>query len=162
MIGEVMTVLLGLSGPEALLLKAGAMLATDLLRRPEADSGRSTSVLSSVPGRLRLRVPAMRRAPQLAERLKARLSAIPGVKEADVNCLTGTALVIYNEGVVTSRLIQLAAESATAALRVIPASADNSLPETEPATGFVRSVRFPRQAGADGAFDLARMVQMLA
>lgn len=50
-----------------------------------------------VPGRLRIKTPALRRAPAAAAVGQARLAALPGVRAVAVNPLTGSALVHFAE-----------------------------------------------------------------
>ncbi len=52
--------------------------------------------LHHLPGRLRLRLAALRRNPDLAARLRSSLAALPGLAGVDVNPLTGSVLVHYD------------------------------------------------------------------
>ena len=56
----------------------------------------AASVLSHVPGRVRFRVAGLRGDEIWAGTLAARLSGLPGVRGAEVNVRTGTALVHYD------------------------------------------------------------------
>ena len=51
-------------------------------------------------GRVRLRHPALRRAP-VAELAKSRLSAVHGVKSVECNPVTGSALILYDSKVLS-------------------------------------------------------------
>lgn len=48
-----------------------------------------------VPGRLRIKTPALKRAPAAAAAGQARLAALPGVTAVEVNPLTGSALIHF-------------------------------------------------------------------
>ena len=54
------------------------------------------SVLHSIPGRIRLRVPSLRSNPAAAALLEARLSVLPAVLNVESNVVTGT-LVLHHE-----------------------------------------------------------------
>lgn len=55
-----------------------------------------TTILSQVPGRVRLQVSGLRGDAARAGRTAARLRALPGVQAASINPLTGSALVQYD------------------------------------------------------------------
>lgn len=55
-----------------------------------------TEIVHHLPGRLRLRVAAIRRDEDAAARLREVLSAIPGVRRVDCSTLTGSLLVDYD------------------------------------------------------------------
>jgi hypothetical protein len=65
-------------------------LADVLAILPEA------KLLSNMPGRARIRVPAIKGRNKLAAGLRDALAAVPGVTQLDVNPLTANVLVIYN------------------------------------------------------------------
>jgi hypothetical protein len=48
------------------------------------------------PGRMRLRVPALREEPELAARIEARLGALPGIRELRANATTGSLLILHD------------------------------------------------------------------
>ncbi len=56
-----------------------------------------------LPGRVRLKVPALRGRPQAAETLAAAFRAVPGVKRLDVNTLTGSVLITYDAPTLATR-----------------------------------------------------------
>lgn len=55
-----------------------------------------TDTLHHLPGRLRLRLAALRRNPALAARLRHTLAPLPGVADVEANPLTGSLLVRYD------------------------------------------------------------------
>ncbi len=57
---------------------------------------KAVMVLSDLPGRVRLRVASMRDDPTQAGPVLNALNALPGVRTADVNPLTGSALLQYD------------------------------------------------------------------
>ncbi len=128
MTDEIVTSLLGLSGPQAFALKVGAQALNELLRHPTTAPDEPVAVLSSTPGRLRLRAAALKRSPAAAARVEARLASLPGVRSVEANPLTGTVLVTYAEHSTTTRVIKQAVEHATAAFRVIPSNGEYRLP----------------------------------
>ena len=82
-----------------------------------------------IPGRLRFRTPALKRNPQAAEAVRGRLTALPGVRSAEVNSLTGSVTVLYDA----------ASGASDALLSALHESA--GLPGREPATRSGRAVR---------------------
>ncbi len=129
MTGEIVSSLLGLSGAEELALRVGTQALNELLRHSRTPSDAPIAVLSSTPGRLRLRVPAVKRSADAAGRVKEKLAAHPGVRSVEANPLTGAVLVTYSGHATTPRGIERAVERATAAFRVIPRDAEYRLPE---------------------------------
>lgn len=128
---EIVTTLLGISGPEALALKVGAALVTDLLRHPEDGSPKPVGVISSTPGRLRFRQASVKRSPEMARRVEARLASLGGVRSATASPITGTVLVRYDEQAIAPKTLIRIAELADAALRVVPSDDDYRLPKLE-------------------------------
>ncbi len=61
-------------------------------------AGGSTTVVSEMPGRVRLRVEGLRGNSALAAGLRERLLRLPGVRGVDASAVTGTALVQYDLG----------------------------------------------------------------
>jgi hypothetical protein len=53
-------------------------------------------ISSFVPGRLRLRVERVKRDKDFAQAVEERLGAIDGIKQVDINGLTGSVLVSYD------------------------------------------------------------------
>lgn len=64
-----------------------------------------THYVHHVPGRIRVRTPALKRNTVRAERVKAGLEATAGVLECDVNVLTGSVTIRYDRDVITSEEI---------------------------------------------------------
>ena len=56
------------------------------------------AIVSDTPGRVRLRVPALRRQDAVAAQTAGVLSEMAGVRNAEVNPLTGSVLVLYETG----------------------------------------------------------------
>jgi hypothetical protein len=59
----------------------------------------ATSVLSDVPGRLRVRVPGLRGDPLRALEEETQLGQVPGVRHVHANALTGSVLVDYDPSI---------------------------------------------------------------
>ncbi len=58
-----------------------------------------------VPGRLRVRVPAARSNPSLAQRIYRRVHGLPGVTSAAISLTTGSVLVHYDVAASSERAI---------------------------------------------------------
>ncbi len=69
---------------------------------------KAVKVLSELPGRVRLRVAGVRDDPACAGAVLNALNALPGVRTADVNPLTGSALLRYDPARLTLPEIQAA------------------------------------------------------
>src|SRR3954465_13473825 len=54
--------------------------------------------LHSIPGRLRVKVPEVKRSPEAAMRVERRLGELEAVREVRANPLTGNILVLYDPG----------------------------------------------------------------
>jgi hypothetical protein len=54
--------------------------------------------IHSIPGRLRVKVPEVKRSPEAAMRVQRRLSELEAVREVRANPLTGNVLVLYEPG----------------------------------------------------------------
>ena len=59
------------------------------------------SVVSDVPGRLRVRVPNLRGEPDATRQLERRLASLAGVARAQVNAATGSVLIEYDPRLTT-------------------------------------------------------------
>lgn len=101
----------------------------------------STSIVSSIPGRLRVRHPSLR-SRDTAERSRQTLSATPGVQSAEVNLLTGSALVRYDPALVD--------EPALLGRLALPEPAEDAAPEKLAAPGAA----LPRWMGASLALSV--------
>lgn len=55
-----------------------------------------THQIHHVPGRLRVRVPAIKRSGETSERLKRALQAVPGISGVEPNLMTGSIVVHYD------------------------------------------------------------------
>jgi hypothetical protein len=58
--------------------------------------GEDVRIVHFLPGRLRLKVAAIRGDPAHAERLRAAFGQVPGVQEIAYNTLTGSVLIRYD------------------------------------------------------------------
>lgn len=63
--------------------------------------------LHSVPGRLRVKVPQLRNNAQRCQKVQDLLMALAGVQDVEVNCLTGSVLVCYDDEVLNDTSIIL-------------------------------------------------------
>jgi cation transport ATPase len=61
--------------------------------------------LHTVPGRLRLKMPALKGSPEMARKIQGAVSEIHGVEATAINTLTGSLLVNYDPAEVSSREI---------------------------------------------------------
>lgn len=63
---------------------------------PEGEMrGRQLELVSTLPGRIRMRVSWLRRLPDLAQRLSAELSALPGMQRVELRPFTGSVLCLF-------------------------------------------------------------------
>ncbi len=60
-------------------------------------------VVHFIPGRVRLKVPQLKRSPELKESMEAAFAAIPGVAGIEVNALTGSVLLSYDPRSITRK-----------------------------------------------------------
>lgn len=105
-------------------------------------------IVSSVPGRLRLRDPALRR-PQPLQRLSAALEALAGVLFVDANARAGSVVVFYDEARVNRQEAEAAVEAlAGAALGAYPPAGQAGQPRAgaRPPRSASLRVRINRQA----------------
>ena len=131
---EIVTTALGLSGPEALALKLGAMVVSEVLRRPQNASGRDSNVLSSTPGRARIAADGLKGSARLARRIEERLGHLPGVEKVSASPITGTVLVTFDEDTIGVDEVSRAVRMAGMALRVERPDPLYRLPSTTPLT----------------------------
>lgn len=115
---EVLTAVLGLSGPQVLALRLGAMVVSDLLKRPEIAPTSDSSILSSVPGRTRLAAEGLRGSARLARQIERRIGQLPSVEKVSASAVTGTVLVIYDQDRLGVAELSRAVRMAGMALRV--------------------------------------------
>ena len=66
-------------------------------------------VRASIPGRLRLHMPAIAQNPDAAREMKARLETTGAVTRVELNPVTSTALILYDENQVSAAVIEGAA-----------------------------------------------------
>lgn len=59
----------------------------------------------AVPGRLRIKIPGMRRNVRLAQEVNHRLNSLFGVESTSANTLTGSVIVCYDPEVITPSTI---------------------------------------------------------
>ena len=90
--------------------------------------------IHSLPGRLRVRVPRMRRNAALATQLRARILQLQGVRAADVNTVTGSLLVLYDRLVLPLPTLWLKLRNLGCVSQDIAATA----PATEPLSEWTR------------------------
>ncbi|HTU02803.1 MAG TPA: hypothetical protein VMG58_13335 [Candidatus Sulfotelmatobacter sp.] len=55
-------------------------------------------LLHAIPGRIRLRLPALHGNPALAEQLRGGLGLVPGILAAEASPFTGSLLIVYDPG----------------------------------------------------------------
>ncbi len=118
LVEELVTTALGLSGPEALALKLGAMVVSDLLKRPQASQSADPSVLSSTPGRVRLSAHGLKGSARLARRIEEHVGELPGVEKVGASMVTGTVLVTFDPDQIDAESISRAVRLSGLALRV--------------------------------------------
>ena len=128
---ELVTTALGLSGPEALALKLGAMVVADLLKRPQVSQSADSSILSSTPGRVRLSAPGLKGSAKLARRIEERLGQLPGVEKVSASTLTSTALVTFDPHQIDATAISRALRLSGLALRVVLPAPEYRIPSPE-------------------------------
>lgn len=128
MTGDILAAIIGLETPEVVALKLGTVFVNELLRHPQRDDAGSTDLLSSAPGRIRMRVAAIKRAPELARKAEARLAKQAGITSATANPVTGTVLVSFDESAVDRPKVERLISQAVAAHRVIPADLTYRIP----------------------------------
>lgn len=54
------------------------------------------------PGRVRLKVPALRGQPAAAERMGVAFRSVPGVKSLEISSVTGSVLIVYDVSALTN------------------------------------------------------------
>ncbi len=59
-------------------------------------------VVHYIPGRLRLRVEAVRQAPHLRQRVEEEFARIPGIRKVRASASTGSVLLEYDHAAITS------------------------------------------------------------
>jgi len=59
-------------------------------------------VMSFLPGRVRLKVEALKRDAALAQAVREDLGAVPGIEDVDINGNTGSVLIRYDRKAVSS------------------------------------------------------------
>jgi copper chaperone CopZ len=131
---ELVTTALGLSGPEAIVLKVGVMVVSDLLKRPQLVTGGDPAVLSSTPGRVRMSAAGLKGSPRLAGRIEERVGQLAGVTKVAANSLTGTVLVTFDPELLDADRVSKAVRMASLALRVALPDEEYPLPQLEVTT----------------------------
>ena len=66
-------------------------------------------LVHAMPGRIRLRIPCLRRNVPDAELFRRRLSGLKGIEQVSVNVFLGTVLIVYDPAVLTPMVIVSAA-----------------------------------------------------
>ncbi len=128
---DILKSMIEMERPEMLALKVGREVVTELLRHPRPQSSGPVQQLSSIRGRLRLSIPAIKRAPQTAARVETKLAAQPGVRTVSANPTTGTVLVHYDERLASAETLERTAELALAASRQVPLDKQYGWPQLE-------------------------------
>ncbi len=118
LVEELVTTALGLSGPEALALKLGAMVVSDLLKRPKVSQSADPSILSSTPGRVRMSASGLKGSARLARRIEEWLGQLSGIEKVSASAVTGTVLVTFDPDQIDADSIGRAVRLAGMALRV--------------------------------------------
>ncbi len=78
-----------------------------------------TSYVHHLPGRLRLKLPALKRNAAYAQALQTSLSTVPGVLAVRANTLTGSLLISYDPVRVDGASLQRAVPGAPPAMRAV-------------------------------------------
>lgn len=92
----------------------GSMFGTRLFSRKDGTSNLPSfsgvlEVRSSIPGRMRLKIPSLKGDPDASKRFHEKLMRLQGALEVDVNVFLGTCLVRYDANSLTPCLIVAAA-----------------------------------------------------
>lgn len=66
-------------------------------------NGEGVQVVHFIPGRVRFRVERVKHDPGFTEEIKNRFSDIEGIKDIEINSLTGSVLVSYDEQQVNNK-----------------------------------------------------------
>jgi hypothetical protein len=94
---------LGLGATEGIAIRAGLALIGASSTAPARDG-----VLSAVPGRIRLRVLAVKRSEMIAARIERELSALRGVRRVTANPTNGAVTVEYHGHLLARRVEDVA------------------------------------------------------
>ena len=60
-------------------------------------------VMHYLPGRLRLRIAALKDCPELVRTMECELSDVPGIRRVEARCATGSLLLEYDSSALKSR-----------------------------------------------------------
>jgi len=88
MLGDIVSAVITMDSPEVVGLKFGVAVVNDLLRHRRTEADTPVAPLSSIPGRLRLRVAAIKGAPGIAKRME-HLFFNPASRPDDALCNKG-------------------------------------------------------------------------
>ncbi|HYG85239.1 MAG TPA: hypothetical protein VD978_03190 [Azospirillum sp.] len=114
-------------------------------------SGRSTPIVSALPGRIRLRHPSLRQRSRSQE-LTARLAALDGLRIAESNPAVGSLLVLYDPACVERTAIEArVAAAASAVLDNGDAAPVNREEEGETALSLKRQLNRAAKIGMLGS-----------
>jgi hypothetical protein len=58
-----------------------------------------------IPGRLRIRIPSLKKNPKNVRELKALIKGLSGINEISVNTITGSVTFLYNPDIISSHAI---------------------------------------------------------
>jgi hypothetical protein len=79
-----------------------------------------THYVHHVPGRIRVRTPALKRKPARAEQVKTTLEAAPGVLDCAINVLTGSVTIRYDRDLVSADEVTLMLARSGATVASVP------------------------------------------
>jgi len=91
---------------EALTVEVGCTVITRIINQGDSSGYNQVQLISNVPGRIRIRIPAVRKSPDTARRVEGVLKAQPWVHDVTANPVTGTVLVTYEKEGVSPRFIE--------------------------------------------------------
>jgi hypothetical protein len=100
---------------EALTVEVGCTVITKLIDQSGSVSHGQIQLLSNVPGRTRMKIPAVKKAPDAARRVEDVLRAQPWVHRVTANPVTGTVLVNYEKTGISPRFVEEIARLALSA-----------------------------------------------
>lgn len=80
-----------------------------------------THYVHHVPGRIRVRTPALKRNPARAAHVESALEAVEGVLDCDINVLTGSVTIRYDRDVISAEDVTLMLTRSGALVARMPA-----------------------------------------
>ncbi len=128
---DLVTVALGLSAPQVLAIKLGAMVVADVLKHPQPALTSDSSIVSSTPGRVRIAAEGLKGSARLARRIEGRVGQLPGVERVSASPITGKVLVVFDQDRLGVVEVSRAVRMAGMALRVAAPDSRHELSYTE-------------------------------